>query len=228
MVESHKFEDYYQVDRMSRFFPHTAFEEDQPWAHTILATHVLTRGAQAGALVSLGVFGVRETWSAIRSRRGPPISSTVAGTAASTNANTAAKVAAATARIRAPFIIRLLRSTGMGTAIGFGLLTVGLGARMWGRSYVEWQDRAWRLLENKGQVETDDWTYASMAVGLVGAAAVAARQARSGVGEEVVRLGWRGVIGGAGLGSILGMFGYMGWRYGVHGGKFPERERELT
>jgi len=78
--------------------------------------------------------------------------------------------------------------------------------RMRGREEIEWQDRAWRLLENKGQVECDDWTYPGMALGL----AVAASKGKS--------LGWRGLAGGAGLGGLVGMVGYMGWRYGVKRG----------
>ncbi len=53
---------------------------------------------------------------------------------------------------------RVLRSAGVGSLWGIGFLAVGLVGRMWGRTEIEWQDRSWRLLENRGQVETDDWT----------------------------------------------------------------------
>ena len=82
--------------------------------------------------------------------------------------------------------------------------------RMRGKEEIEWQDRSWRLLENKGQVEVDDWTYGGMAAGLVTSVA----KGRS--------LGWRGVIGSVGAGSLVGMMGYMGWRRGVKGGKWDE------
>jgi len=81
---------------------------------------------------------------------------------------------------------------------------------MWGREEIEWKDRSWRLLENKGQVECDDWTYPAM---LLGGATAAAKW--NG-------LGWRGAAAGVGMGSVLGMMGYMGWRYGVKGGKFED------
>jgi hypothetical protein len=219
---------------MSRFFPHTAFEEDQPLAHTILATHVLTRGAQTGALVSLAIMPVRAGISALRSGPKPPAAAAAAAAGpfpTSPPISAAASASSAASVLRAPLTTRLLRSTGTGTAIGFGLLTIGLGARMWGRDTIEWQDRAWRLLENQGQVETDDWTFAGMGAGLVGASALALSQLRAqGPAAEVARIGWRGVIGGAGLGSVLGMIGYMGWRYGLHKGQFPEkiRDRDLT
>lgn len=89
------------------------------------------------------------------------------------------------------------------------LMVPGIPGRMWGREEIEWKDRSWRLLENKGQLEVDDWTY----VGILGGAVASARLR-----------GWRGKIGGIGLGSVAGTVGYMGWRYGIKGGKFEESE----
>lgn len=40
---------------MSRLFPHPPYAEDQPLSHTILYTHVLTRGIQAGTLIGAGI-----------------------------------------------------------------------------------------------------------------------------------------------------------------------------
>jgi hypothetical protein len=48
-------------------------------------------------------------------------------------------------------------------------------------------------------------------------AAAAAAVASKGKG-----LGWRGAVGGIGAGSVVGLLSYMGWRYGVKGGKFEE------
>ncbi|POR36774.1 Uncharacterized protein TPAR_03007, partial [Tolypocladium paradoxum] len=45
---------------MSRLFPHTVYAEDQPLAHTILATHALTRAVTTGTLIGLGVTGARQ------------------------------------------------------------------------------------------------------------------------------------------------------------------------
>ncbi|CAH0029296.1 unnamed protein product [Clonostachys rhizophaga] len=67
---------------------------------------------------------------------------------------------------------------------------------MYGREEIEWRDRSWRLLENEGQLETDDWTYAGM---VAGPAVLAATKG----------------------GALGGMLGYMTWRYGINGGKFP-------
>lgn len=36
---------------MSRYFPHTAYAEDQPLSRTILGVHVLTRAHTTGAAV---------------------------------------------------------------------------------------------------------------------------------------------------------------------------------
>lgn len=171
---------------MSRLFPHTVYAEDQPLAHTILATHVLTRAVTMGTLVGLGVAGTRQLVPSLRRAAGP-----------------------------LPLPARALLAASSGSLAAAGVTAVGLAFRMRGRAPVEWQDRSWRLLENEGQLETDDWTYAGM-----GAAAAAA------VGAGPVRaLGWRGLVGAMGLGSVGGMVGYLAWRYGVNGGRFPDKNR---
>jgi hypothetical protein len=173
---------------MSQFFPHTAYAEDQPLSHTILYVHVLTRAIQAGTVVGTGIgssiYALR--YFNILKSRIPP----------------------------ATFTSTLLRSTGTGTLVATGLLAISLPVRMWGREEIEWKDRSWRLLENKGQVECDDWTYGAMVLG--GASAIP--------GYRI--LGWRGAVGSVGLSSVVGMMGYMGWRYGVNGGQFEE-ERNI-
>ncbi len=169
---------------MSRFFPHPTYAEDQPLSKTILTTHVLTRAVQAGSLAGTGVGLSLLTLRRfnIVSSRVPPV----------------------------PAYLTILRSTGVGAVIAFGILSVGLPVRMWGQEEIEWKDRSWRLRANKGQTECDDFTYGGMAV-------AAAAVAWKGKG-----LGWKGALGGIGAGSLLGMLGYMGWRYGVKGGKFEE------
>ncbi len=77
---------------------------------------------------------------------------------------------------------------------------------MWGREEIEWQDRAWRLLENEGQMSVDDWSLAGMAVG-VGLAVLAARR-----GAIVIKNRPMAVIGAAGLGSLAGTEGSVEWR----------------
>lgn len=37
--------------------------------------------------------------------------------------------------------------------VGVGLGIAATMGRMWGREEIEWQERSWRLLANKGQVE---------------------------------------------------------------------------
>ncbi|PVH77184.1 hypothetical protein DL98DRAFT_517496 [Cadophora sp. DSE1049] len=169
---------------MSRLWPHTTYAEEQPYYHSILTTHVLTRAIQSGSLVGAGISS---TVFALRNFKilKPRIPSSTLTTT-------------------------LLRSSGIGAIAGFGLLCVGLPMQMRGKEEIEWRDRSWRLLENQGQLECDDWTYPAMVAG--GLAAATQRSV----------LGWKGVIGGIGAGSVLGMAGYMGWRYGVKGGKREE------
>lgn len=96
------------------------------------------------------------------------------------------------------------------------LSLAAMAGRMRGRDLVEWQDRSWRLLGSEGQVETDDWTAAGAAAG---AAAWAAGAARGG-GRRML-----GLLGASSVGGLVGVLGYLGWRYGVNGGKFPGDEK---
>lgn len=82
---------------------------------------------------------------------------------------------------------------------------------MWGRDEIEWKDRSWRLLANEGQVQCDDFSVAGTAVG---ALAIAVREQ----GLKQAGKGMR-VLGGAAAGNLVGVVGYMAWRYGVKGEK---------
>lgn len=172
---------------MSRYFPHPLYAEDQPYAHAILTSHVLHRGLQVGAL--LGSTGGL-SYSTYRYFR----------------PTAAASSAPAALRFRYLFLPWTLRATGIGATAGLGLLTLGLTSRMWGREEIEWQDRAWRLLENEGQMSTDDWSLGGMVIG-GGLALLAARK-----GATVSKSGPMAVVGAAGLGSLVGTVGSVEWR----------------
>lgn len=168
---------------MSRLWAHTPFAEDQPSSHAILYTHVLTRAFQTGSLVGANVAAA----NFVLNRAG-----------------------VLKTRVPLPtFTTMVLRSTGFGALVSTGLLAVALPLRMHGQEEIQWQDRSWRLLENRGQVECDDWTYGGMALGAV--ATLISRRAKG--------LGLTGAVGRVGMGSVLGTLGYLGWRYGVNGGK---------
>lgn len=158
---------------MSRFFPHPAYEEDQPYSYTILTLHVLSRGFAIGS-------GVGLTSSLILRFFRPSQSLPLA----------------------------ILRGSGNGALVGTGLIGLALLGRMRGRDEIEWKDRSWRLLWNRGQVEVDDWW--GLGAGL-GAAAVLAGKGTRGAGARVL-------IGGVGVGTLLGMVGHAGWRNGIKGG----------
>lgn len=145
-------------------------------ARTILTTHVLYRGFQSGAAVTIPILAFRQWRSGLQQ-------------------------------------YSALRSVGNGALIGTVLMVPTLYARMLGREDIEWRDRSWRLLENAGQKEVDDWSL----VGAVGGGVAALPQ----IGREAALRGKvTRVIGGAGLGSLMGVMGYLTWRYGVHGGRF--------
>lgn len=95
----------------------------------------------------------------------------------------------------------LLRSAGTGGIIGAGIVGVGLVARMWGREEIEWKDRSWRLRFNTGQVAIDTWGEPAAALGVLLVAS------RGLAGSAPGR--WRGFVGGAGVGSLVGVVGCM-------------------
>lgn len=94
-------------------------------------------------------------------------------------------------------------------------MVFGTVGRMWGRSELEWKDRAWRLLENEGQMQVDDLSLAGSLIGVLAGLGVARR------GSVLMpRVGKGLVIGSLAVGNAVGVAAYMGWRYGVKGGKF--------
>ncbi|KAJ4255507.1 hypothetical protein NW762_009502 [Fusarium torreyae] len=172
---------------MSRFFPHAPYAEEQPLARTILTTHVIVRTITLNTIIATGITATRQLIPYFR----PKTPSALA------------------------FTPRLLRSASTGTVAALGIGALMTFGRMNGREEIEWQDRSWRLLENKGQLENDDWTVIGAGVG----AFIGANAAKG--------LSWRGAVGGMGLGTVGGMLGYMAWRYGVNGGKFSKSEDVL-
>ena len=173
---------------MSRFWPQAAYAEDQPYYKAILQTHVMYRGFQVGA-----------------------ITGTAAGLAHS---------AILWRNSATPVVMRatMLSYIGIGAILSTVLCAVATPVLMRSREEIEWRDRSWRLLQNKGQVAVDDW---SLAGSIVGAAAVAARK------EAGKQLGWKRFMGGVGLGNMAGIVGYMAWRGLSKGEEVPEIKKAL-
>lgn len=96
----------------------------------------------------------------------------------------------------------VLRSSSTGLVVGMPIVALVLGGRMYGREHIEWQDRSWRLLSNPYQNQTDVWSAAGMVVG----------GAVGGARRGALLPAWRGVAGGAGLGSLAGVAAMMAWR----------------
>lgn len=119
------------------------------------------------------------------------------------------------------FSTRLLIHSCRGTLGGLLFGALALEGKMWGRSEIEWQDRTWRLLENQGQMEVDNWILEGELLGGV-AALVAAR--RGYLPPALTGKTLTAVIGGIGIGASVGTIDYMIWRHGIQGGKFPERQ----
>jgi len=205
---------------MSRLWPTKDYAEDQPYPRAILATHVLTRGAQVGALGGLAAGFSIVILRHFNVLKATPATSTSAVSLPSTKPTAAAKVptSALTSSVRSATINTLLRSTGVGFLLGTGILSVGLSAQMRGKEAIEWKDRSWRLLRNKGQLECDDWSYGGMILGVASAV-------RQGVPSQgaITAIDFLKGVGRVGVGGTVGLLGYMGWRYGLMGGWKKER-----
>lgn len=107
------------------------------------------------------------------------------------------------ARTATTLPVILLRSSSTGVLVSSGISALALAGRMYGREEIEWKDRSWRLLESRGQNQADEWSAAGMVGGAMGGVVV---------GRSVGVVTYRAVVGGAGMGSVLGVMAMMAWR----------------
>ncbi|KAG0128278.1 hypothetical protein HOY82DRAFT_566023 [Tuber indicum] len=96
---------------------------------------------------------------------------------------------------KSPLAASMVRASGVGVVVTTGIAAVMLSARMYGKQEIEWQDRSWRLLENKPQNRIDEWSASGALIGGV-------------LGGVKKGLGWRGITGSAGIGSVVGIVGW--------------------
>lgn len=231
---------------MSALFPHPTYADIQPYHRTILTTHVLHRGFQAGSM--LGALSGALYYTYVSRLRNPKPSPAPLSSLASTGIGAPASTGAAPKLLFTPTI---LRATATGGALGTALMALAIPMRMRGREEIEWRDRSWRLLENRGQMEVDSFSVAGAVCGalfmlrntagrslggrtgvVIGETAAAGPAA--GLEGQAVRGGVLGrlkglingragmVLGGAGVGASVGVLVYLGWRYGMRGGKWVE------
>ncbi|KAE8418948.1 hypothetical protein BDV36DRAFT_252699 [Aspergillus pseudocaelatus] len=195
---------------LSTFWPHTEYAEDQPFPKLILTGHVLDRSFQTGALLGSTTGLIRVGLLAYQPTSNNKVYTRFIVPPGSTPATL------------------LMRSTGTGAVIGLGAMAAMLPYYLVKWDPIEWQDRSWRLLENPGQVEVDTWGFTGAVLGLTALVVMARRNGRMFqlTGHEEVSslvllraLGWRNAFASAGMGSLSGVLGYLGWRYGVMGGK---------
>ncbi|KAI4242329.1 MAG: hypothetical protein L6R40_004058 [Gallowayella cf. fulva] len=162
-----------------QLFPHSVYAEDQPSAHSILTIHCLHRGYTVGAIVGLFIPFARAALATALRR--PALITPL------------------------PWPTRLLSSAAIGSLGGTAFLACGLTSRMWAREEIEWQDRSWRILANKGQNREDDWSLGGILLGAVGMGLAARRG--GGIAARIPR--WRTTAGGAAVGSVLGTVGHV-------------------
>lgn len=160
---------------MTSLFPHPQYAEDQPNARAILYLHVMRASAMTFSFLSVPYTGLSVLATRLRAQQPP--STTI--------------------------LTRTLLNSGRGLVFGIVAGAAMTWGRMRGREEVEWQDRSWRLLENKGEVDTDWETAGAAGVGAL-AGVVAARRGVVPVGVA------RAALGGAGLGLGSGVLFMIG------------------
>jgi len=160
---------------MTSLFKHASYAEDQPNSHAILYLHVIRAAAMAGSFGSLLTAPLSLLVSRYRYATPFTVSSSLS---------------------------RLLIHSGRGLVIGAILGVVATTGRMVGKEEIEWQDRAWRLQENKGEEDTDIVAFNAAVTGSIIGGFSARRGQLSGLSIR------GGVLGGAGLGMASGV-GYM-------------------
>lgn len=160
---------------MTSLFPHPQYAEDQPNAHAVLYLHVIRASAMTFSFLSLPLTGASLLTSRLRKQ---PVTSTT-------------------------ILSRTLINSGRGLILGIIAGAAMTWGRMRGREEIEWQDRSWRLLENKGEVDTDWETIGATGIGVL-AGVAAARKAL-----VPVRVG-QAALGGAGLGLGSGVLFMIG------------------
>ncbi|KAF1963172.1 hypothetical protein CC80DRAFT_521992 [Byssothecium circinans] len=162
---------------MTSLFPHPPYAEDQPYARTILYLHTFRAGAMTGSFIPIFTAPIAVYLS---SRNAAP-----------RNPNP-----------RTPLSVQLLQrhlvhsSRGLVAGGIFGL--VATAGRMYGREEIEWKDRSWRLLQNRGQEVTDLVAFGGAGLGAV-VGGMVARSRVGGIG------GVRAVLGGTGVGMSFGV-----------------------
>ncbi|KAH7399008.1 hypothetical protein DE146DRAFT_514925 [Phaeosphaeria sp. MPI-PUGE-AT-0046c] len=155
---------------MDSIFAQAAYAEDQTNAHSILYLHVMRASAMSFTFLSLVQF----PFDAARARyQQTPADLTT-------------------------LLTRTFRSSGRAFVIGTAAGALATWGRMRGMAEVEWQDRAWRILNNKGEMQTD-WTTAG---GLGAGAVVGVAAARRGA---LALSTGNAILGGAGVGSSIGI-----------------------
>ncbi|KAM5464061.1 hypothetical protein MauCBS54593_007240 [Microsporum audouinii] len=182
---------------MDKLFPHPEYSEDQPQSKTILTIHVLRAGLTAGSTLSV----LSATLTTLYKEPSAFLSSQHGN--------------------------RLLIHASRGGLAGFMVSGVMLTAKMWGKEDIEWKDRSWRLLENKGQCEADRWIAAGGLIGglgmmMLGKGRTAAATVTAAIDKRptLVVKPLDAIMGGISLGTASGAAGCIAWRKGVHGGKY--------
>ncbi|KAH9874972.1 hypothetical protein J1614_004460 [Plenodomus biglobosus] len=155
---------------MTSLFPHPAYAEDQPYAHIILYLHVMRASAMSLSFLSIFQFPVSLVASRLRGTSLP----------------------------HSTLVAHTLKMSGRGLILGTAAGAAMTWGRMRGMEEIQWQDRTWRVLENRGEVETDWVSLGGAGGGAVGGY-LAARRGMVPASMSTA------VLGGAGVGFATGV-----------------------
>ena len=153
------------------------YAEDQKNAYSILYLHVMRASAMSFSFLAL---------------LGAPISLLVSRNRQQSTYQKA-------------LLSRSLLYSGRGLVLGMAAGALMTWGRMRGREEIEWQDRAQRILDNRGEVQTDWETLGAAGVGAVVGVA-AARRGALPVSVAQAALGGAGVGFSSGVLYMIGSF----------------------
>ncbi|KAI9328955.1 hypothetical protein BDR26DRAFT_1012037 [Obelidium mucronatum] len=119
-----------------------------------------------------------------------------------------------------PLMASVLRGNAVAVLLGVAGSAAMVEMKMQDKQPIEWQDRSWRLLNNKLQNQIDVW---SAGGALTGMALFGLRAGAKGHGGAFVR-----AVGGAGLGSIVGIAAFGAFTKAEEFGYIAELKKQVN
>lgn len=173
------------------------YAEDQEYAPVILTTHVLHRGFQSGVAVGLVIGAARVLYFRLGSAQHPSAAATVGQEQLRPAAlRKSPRLSATGTFLHSAARGGLITSLAMSLALPLYIRYISDGSN----TQIVWQDRAYRLLHNEGQMKVDKWSVAGMMIGAV------SHLSSPRYGPTALTL-----LGRLGIGSLAGVLSMEAW-----------------